>query len=141
MRGSAVRDAVIAAIEAITPDAQASGRDVFRHVDTALRDGLRAPDRVFVVDLTEAPNRADLLTVDALSAQYTVTVLYSAAGAATLDRVADDMERVDRALIRLHTQAADIYAAATQPLDIAEEDGAIEARIATDVIYRLTGVS
>lgn len=141
MRASAVRDAVIAAIEAITPDAQASGRDVFRHVDTALRDGLRAPDRVFVVDLSDPPNRADLMTVDALRAQFTVTVLYSAAGAATLDRVSDDMERVDRALVRLHTQAADIYAAATQPLDIDERDGAIEARISADVTYRLTGVS
>lgn len=140
MRASDVRAAVVTVIEGITPDAQASGRDVFRHIDNAGRAGMRAPDRVFFVDMTDPPNRADLLTVDALTVSYTVTVLYSAATGVE-DRVASDMELLQYNLINLGAQHADLYVADIIPLDVVESDNAIEATMLANVTYRLTGVS
>ena len=140
MRASDVKAAVVSVIEAITPDAQASARDVFRHVDNAGRQGLRAPDRVFTIDMADLPKRADLLTVDALIMQLEITVLYSASRGAE-DRIGNDMERIDRALLNLASQHADLYAATILPLDLVESDNAIEARILADITYRLTGVT
>lgn len=140
MRASEVKSAIVDAIEAISPDARASNRDVFRHVDNAGRAGMRAPDRVFFVDVSELPNRADLLTVDAYKVQMAVTVLYSVAPGKTEDRVLADSERISHALINLAAQHADLYAAEVTPLDMIESESVIEAQITVDVIYRLTGV-
>ena len=137
MRASEVKSAAVDVIEGITPDSKASARDVFRHVDNAGRTGMRAPDRVFFVDVTELPNRADLLTVDAYRA---ITVLYSVAPGKTEDRVLADSERISYALINLAAQHADLYAAEVTPIDMFESENTIEARITVDVIYRLTGV-
>ena len=141
MRASGVRAAVVSAIEGITPDAQASARDVFRHVDNAARSGMRAPDRVFFVDVSELPNRTELLTVDAYRVQMMVTVLYSVAPGASEDRVLSDVEKISHALINLAAQNADLYVADIVPLDLAESDSGIEATIVADITYRLTGVS
>jgi len=140
VRASGVRAAVVTAIEAITPDAQASGRDIFRHIENAARTGTRAPDRVFFVDMSDLPNRANLLTVDAYKISLMITVLYSVAPGATEDRVASDAERISNALINLAAQNADLYAADITPLDMTETDNAIESRTLADVTYRLTGV-
>ena len=140
MRASEVKAAIVTAIEAISPDGKASARDVFRHVDNAGRQGMRAPDRVFFVDVTELPNRADLLTVDAYKIGMLVTVLYSVAPGKTEDRVTSDCERISHALINLAAQNADLYAADVTPLDMFESDNTIEARVSADVVYRLTGV-
>lgn len=140
MRASEVKSAAVDVIEGITPDSKASARDVFRHVDNAGRTGMRAPDRVFFVDVTELPNRADLLTVDAYRVQLAITVLYSVAPGKTEDRVLADSERISYALINLAAQHADLYAAEVTPIDMFESENTIEARITVDVIYRLTGV-
>lgn len=140
MRASEVRAAVVSTIEAVTPDSQASARDVFKHVDNAGRTGMRAPDRVFFVDVSALPNRADLLTVDAYTVQLAVTVLYSVAPSKTEDRVLSDVEKISQALINLAAQNADLYAAEITPIDMFESESIIEARITVDVIYRLTGV-
>jgi hypothetical protein len=136
-----VKSAIVTAIEAVTPDSQASARDVFRHVDNAGRTGMRAPDRVFFVDAVGLPNRAELLTVDAYRVQMSITVLYSVAPGKTEDRVLSDCERISHALINLAAQDADLYAVEVTPLDMFENENTIEAQITVDAIYRLTGVA
>lgn len=136
-----MKSAIVTAIEAITPDSQASARDVFRHVDNAGRTGMRAPDRVFFVDAVGLPNRAELLTVDAYKVQMSITVLYSVAPGKTEDRVLSDCERISHALINLAAQDADLYAVEVTPLDMFENENTIEAQITVDAIYRLTGVA
>ena len=136
-----MKSAIVTAIEAVTPDSQASARDVFRHVDNAGRTGMRAPDRVFFVDAVGLPNRAELLTVDAYRVQMSITVLYSVAPGKTEDRVLSDCERISHALINLAAQDADLYAVEVTPLDMFENENTIEAQITVDAIYRLTGVA
>ena len=136
-----MKSAIVTAIEAVTPDSQASARDVFRHVDNAGRTGMRAPDRVFFVDAVGLPNRAELLTVDAYKVQMSITVLYSVAPGKTEDRVLSDCERISHALINLAAQDADLYAVEVTPLDMFENENTIEAQITVDAIYRLTGVA
>ena len=140
MRASEVKAAVVSVIESIDPDGKASARDTFRHIDNAGRQGLRAPDRVFTIDVAELPKRADLMTVDALIMQLEITVLYSAARGAE-DRIIDDAERIERSLLNLAAQSADLYAADIMPLDAIETENTIEARILADITYRLTGVA
>ena len=140
MRSSEVKATIISVIEGITPDSKASARDTFRHVDNAGRQGLRAPDRVFTMDVVDLPKRADLMTVDALVMQVEITVLYSAARGSE-DRVSNDAERIERALLNLAAQHADLYAANILPLDAGETENTIEARFLADVTYRLTGVA
>ena len=136
-----MKSAIVTAIEAVTPDSQASARDVFRHVDNAGRTGMRAPDRVFFVDAVGLPNRAELLTVDAYKVQMSITVLYSVAPGKTEDRVLSDCERISHALINLAAQDADLYAVEVTPLDMFENENTIEAQITVEAIYRLTGVA
>lgn len=136
-----MKSAIVTAIEAVTPDSQASARDVFRHVDNAGRTGMRAPDRVFFVDAVGLPNRAELLTVDAYRVQMSITVLYSVAPGKTEDRVLSDCERISHALINLAAQDADLYAVEVTPLDMFENENTIEAQITVEAIYRLTGVA
>ena len=145
MRTSEVKTALVNAIEAITPDAKASARDVFRHVDHAGRYGLtasnqgRLPDRVFHVALASVPERADLLTTDAFSATYDLAIYYTAGQAQIEDRIGADAERIQWALATVHTTAADLFNVDVSPGPVDEFEQIIEARLTARCTYRLTG--
>ena len=59
------------------------------------------------------------------------------------DRIADDAERIVKALTRLYEQDGDIYKAAFDAIDVAPSgimDGMFEASTPVAVTYRRTGV-
>tara|TARA_R100001510_G_scaffold14607_1_gene11922 strand:+ start:7519 stop:7959 length:441 start_codon:yes stop_codon:yes gene_type:complete len=146
MRTSEIKSKIVSAIEAITPDKQASARDTFRHVDhqgrfnqTANQAG-RLPDRVFHVAIASVPTRADFLTVDAYNVDYAVTLFYSAGQAFVEDRIAHDVEAIDQALTLTHREHADLFNLTTTPGGVDEFENHIEVELSTRALYRLTGV-
>lgn len=139
MRASEVRAAIVTAIEAITPDGQAGGRDALKHVDMQGREVHGAPDRLFRVAMARIPRRADLATMDAFISEHTIEVFYTAAPGVD-DRVAGDCERIVDALLTLHSTASDIMRVDIEPGSVAEDDSLVVARIDVATLYRLTGV-
>ena len=139
MRASEVRAAIVTAIEAITPDGQAGGRDALKHVDMQGREVHGAPDRRFRVAMARIPRRADLATMDAFISENTIEVFYTAAPGVD-DRVAGDCERIVDALLTLHATASDIMRVDIEPGSVAEDDSLVVARIDVATLYRLTGV-
>ena len=99
MRCGAVRDAVIAAIESVTPDHMASSTDLFRAHD------FETPgrDRAFRVDrISPQSPAAELATTlgagpDAYEVSFEVSVLYLE-GPGTTDRKLADGDRIVDAL-------------------------------------------
>ena len=146
MRTSDVKARLVAAVEAVSPDAKASARDVFRHVDHAGRFGLqqgqgRFSARVFHVSLASLPVRADMLTVDAFHVDYQIAVFYTAGQAQIEDRIGQDAERIEWALATVHSTDADLYNVTVTPAGGDEFEQVIEARLMARATYRLTGVS
>ena len=139
MRASAVRAAIVTAIEAITPDTQAGGRDALTHVDTGGRALQGAPDRVFRVTMSRIPRRADLATLDAYVAEHTIEVFYTAAPGVD-DRLSQDCEKIVDALIALHLVDGDIMRTDIEPGSVTEDESMMVARIDVSTLYRLTGV-
>ena len=139
MRLSGVKQAIIEAIEAITPDDSAGPRDTFTHIDTGGRDLERAPDRVFRVALSMVPRRGDLITLDAYVGAFDLSVFYTPTPSIE-DRIAKDAEKIVDALLPLHQQNTSIYRIDIEPGTVAELDQFIAARFDLTVIYRLTGV-
>ena len=59
------------------------------------------------------------------------------------DRIADDAERIIKALTRLHEQNGDIFRAGFDGIDVAPSgfmEGMLEASVPVAVTYRRTGV-
>ncbi len=138
MRASAVKQAIADKLEAITPDDMATHRDRFVAVDLRHRSdaGVVMADRTFVVELAQvAPST--LISPGTQVITYDVHVFYSAQDGIE-DRVAKDAERLIDALYLLHTEAADIYFTAIQPLQLSDTayDGLLEAVISVDVTYK-----
>ena len=73
---------------------------------------------------------------------FAVTVYY-ASYEAVEDRIADDAERIIKALTRLHDQNGDIFRAAFDEMSVAPSgfmEGMLEASLPIAVTYRRTGV-
>lgn len=137
-----MRTAIKDKIEAISPDDQATHRDVFTLVDLRRRDGasMRIADRHFALDLMEVDSTR-LITPNSQTITYALRVFYSAETGVD-DRIAKDAERVLDALYSLHTEDADIARADAGPVQISETvvEGLLEATTAVAVTYLVTGV-
>jgi len=73
---------------------------------------------------------------------FAVTVYY-ATYPLVEDRIADDAERLIKALTRLHDQDGDIFRAGFDAIDVAPSgfmEGMLEASLPIAVTYRRTGV-
>lgn len=139
MRAKAVRDAIITAIQAITPDTLASGSDRLRVVDLGGKDPSGLRERLFTVLLAEV---RPTVTIEPSDQQvvYDVAVYY-AQHRDTDDRISDDAERVTSALYSLHTQDADIYGAEVSPTRVVTSSSVpqmLEAVTTVTVTYRRT---
>lgn len=140
MRASGVKTALVSALEAITPDSNAGG-EAFRHVDLGGRDPGAITERAFVVDLT-AIGRSEFITLDCQVVTYGVTAFYHSYSGVE-DRIADDTERMIKAVNRLHEQDNDLYSVDFEAFDIAPSgvmEGMLEASVEFEITYRRTGV-
>ena len=140
MRASAVKAAIVTALEDISLDSNVGG-EAFNHVDLGGRDPGAISERAFEVELVGV-SPSILITETAQIVTFAITVYY-AAYPLVEDRIADDSERVVKALTRLHEQDGDIYRAAFDGVDVAASgfmEGMLEASIPVSVTYRRTGV-
>lgn len=140
MRASAVKSAIVTAIEDITVDSNVGG-EAFNHVDLGGREPGAISERCFEVELVGV-TPSILITETAQIVTFAVTVYY-AAYALVEDRIADDAERIVQALTRLYQQDGDIFTAAFDGIDVAPSgfmDGMLEASVPVSVTYRRTGV-
>jgi len=140
MRASAVKAAIVAAVEAIAPDSNAGG-EVFAYVDLGGRDPSAITERAFTVDLTSI-SRSEFITVDCQVVVFELVAFFHNYTGVE-DRIADDSERIIKALNTLHEQAADLYAVEFGDVDVAPSramDGMLEAASSLSVTYRRTGV-
>lgn len=140
MRASEVKTAIVDAIEDITVDSNVGG-EAFNHVDLGGRDPGAISERAFEVELTGvAPSI--LITESAQIVSFSVTVYY-ASYPLVEDRIADDAERVVKALTRLFEQDGDIYKTDIVEVDVSPSgllEGMLEASVPIAVTYRRTGV-
>jgi hypothetical protein len=144
MRSSAVRQAIVTALTAISTDDKASGRDKFVHLQSGQRDVESAVDRTFTLTLTAQPHRAETDAISTFEVEYMLTVFYvsvpgpaSGEGGAE-DRMANDSERIYAAMDRLHSQNADINVCTVSPIGITDALGALKSQWSLVVGYRLT---
>ena len=141
MRASAVKTAIVDAIEAITTLDSDAGGEAFVSVDKAGPEDY-LPERGFAVELV-AIVPPSLMTHDNQIARYMIRVFYSAHPAVE-DRISDDAERIVQKLYNLHTTASsgDLYAIALDEAGIGPGpvENTYEATFPVAVTYRLTGV-
>lgn len=136
MRASAVRDAIIDAIEAATLDTKARGSDVIRVLRHA-REPESVAERVAMVRLIQGPDKDEANTCDAFSVTYQVSIFYAPSDDID-DRIAADSERLYLPLWRLHTNASgDIIDATLGPLAVEENAGLVVARRDVQILFRL----
>ena len=136
MRASAVRDAIIDAIEAATLDTKARGSDVIRVLRHA-REPESVAERVAMVRLIQGPDKDEANTCDAFSVTYQVSIFYAPSDDID-DRIAADSERLYLPLWRLHTNASgDILDATLGPLAVEENAGLVVARRDVQILFRL----
>lgn len=136
MRASAVRDAIIDAIEAATLDTKARSGDVIRVLRTA-REPESVAERVAMVRLIQGPDKDEANTCDAFSVTYQVSIFYAPSDDID-DRIAADSERLYLPLWRLHTDASgDILDATLGPLAVEENAGLVVARRDVQILFRL----
>ena len=146
MRTSEIKDKIVDRIQAITPTGRARSRDVFRHIDHAARFGLqtqsqgRFPDRSFHVTISTVPTRADMLTTDAYQAEFTIGVFYNAGQQFIEDRITQDAEAIDFALVLTHQDSADLFNVTVEPQGVEEFESVILMELRARCLYRLTGV-
>ena len=146
MRTSEIKDKIVDRIQAITPTGRASSRDVFRHIDHAARFGLqtqaqgRFPDRSFHVTISTVPTRADMLTTDAYQAEFTIGVFYNAGQQFIEDRITQDAEAIDFALVLTHQDSAALFNVPVAPQGVEEFESVILMELRARCLYRLTGV-
>ena len=140
MRASAVKTAIVDAIESITVDSNVGGES-FRHVDLGGREPSALSERAFLVDLTGI-SRSIYIQPQTQRASYVVTVFY-ASYAGVEDRISDDAERIIVAMDTLPGSTGDLYATELDTVDVGASpnvDGMLEAIVPVSVIYRRTGV-
>lgn len=140
MRASAVKAAIVTAIEGITVDSNVGGES-FNHVDLGGRDPGAVSERTFEVELVGV-SPSIMITESAQIVSFAVTVYY-ATYPLVEDRIADDAERLIKALTRLHDQDGDIFRAGFDAIDVAPSgfmEGMLEASLPIAVTYRRTGV-
>jgi len=140
VRASAVKTAIVTAIEAITLDSNVGG-EAFNHVDLGGREPGAISERCFEVELIGV-TPSILITETAQIVTFAVTVYY-AAYPLVEDRIADDAERVIKAMTRLYQQEGDIFRAGFDGVDVAASgfmEGMLEASLPIAVTYRRTGV-
>lgn len=140
MRASAVKTAIVSALESIVVDSNAGG-EAFTYVDLGGRDPGALTERAFEVELTGvAPSI--LITETAQIVSFVVTIYY-ASYPQVEDRIADDAERVVQKLNRLYEDDADIFKADFDEVGVSQSgimDGMLEASVPVAVTYRRTGV-
>ena len=140
MRASGVKAAIVTAIEAISLDSNVGG-EAFNHVDLGGREPGAISERCFEVELIGV-TPSILITETAQIVTFAITVYY-AAYALVEDRIADDAERIIKAMTQLHEQDGDIFRAGFDGVDVAPSgfmDGMLEASLPIAVTYRRTGV-
>ncbi len=141
MRASAVKAAIVSAIESITPDSNVGGES-FVAVEMGGRDPGVISERAFEVELTGVMPSI-LITESAQVVTFTLTIYY-ASYPDVEDRIADDAERVVKKLTRLYEQGdGDIYRADFNEVMVSPSgiiDGMLEASAGVSVTYRRTGV-
>ncbi len=140
MRASAVKASIVTALEAISLDSNVGG-EAFNHVDLGGRDPGAISERAFEVELVGV-SPSILITETAQIVTFAITVYY-AAYPLVEDRIADDSERIVKALTRLHEQDGDIFRAGFDGVDVAPSgfmEGMLEASLPVSVTYRRTGV-
>tara|TARA_R100000655_G_scaffold24510_3_gene49613 strand:- start:1579 stop:2001 length:423 start_codon:yes stop_codon:yes gene_type:complete len=140
MRASEVKTAIVSALEAIAPDSNAGG-EAFVYVDLGGRDPSAITERAFLCVLTSV-SRALFVTLDCQVVTYQVVVFFTAYTGVE-DRIADDSERMIKALNKLHEQNQDLYAVEFAAVDVDPSrimDGMLEASLDITATYRRTGV-
>ena len=140
VRASGVKTALVSALEAITPDSNAGG-ETFAYVDLGGRDPSAITERAFLCDLTSV-SRAQFVTLDCQLVTYQVVVFFKTYPGVE-DRIADDSERVIKALNKLHEQNQDLYSVEFDAVDVDPSrimDGMLEASLEVTATYRRTGV-
>lgn len=136
MRASAVRDAIIDAIEAATLDTKARGSDVIRVLRHA-REPESVAERVAMVRLIGLPTKDDANTCDAFTVTYQVSVFYAPSDDID-DRIASDAERLFAPVWNLHTHVSgDIIEVSPGDGVVEENAGLVVARRDVRVLYRL----
>lgn len=140
MRASAVKTAIVDAIQDIEVDSNAGG-EAFAHVDLGGRDPGAISERAFEVELVGV-SPSTMITETAQIVTFAVTVYY-ASYSQVEDRIADDAERIVKAMTRLYLQDGDIFSAIFDGVDVAPSgfmEGMLEASLPVSVTYRRTGV-
>jgi len=138
MRASQVRAAIVAAIEGVPADAPQHPGDYLAHIDLGADEPTSAPDRSFMVQLAAQPSRIEASSCDLFQVEYFVTVFYAAAQPGVQDRMADDAERIHRALDWLHESHADIARCDVNIAGLTPvEPEVILSQFSVVVVYRL----
>lgn len=138
MRCSDGRAAIIACIEAITPDTKAGPGDKFV-VYRGSKEPNEAPERVTMVRLLAPPVKDEANTCDAYRATFQVVHLYSHSDNID-DRVGDDVERSSRACVdsALIARQADIIEVAPGDPVIDDSGALVASRRDITLVYRIS---
>lgn len=138
MRADAVRDAIVTAVQDTEVDTKASAQDVFKYLEPGMREVAMARDRVFTVDITAAPLRAERIFVnDLYECTWALMVFYTDVPGVQ-DRINADVERVSQKLNALARDNLEIQMVQIGPADVSLTDGQIVANISLMTTYRLT---
>lgn len=135
MRASAVRAAIINALEGATLDTKARAGDVLRVLRTA-REPESVTERVAMVRLIQGPDKDESNTCDAFAVTYQVSVFYAPSDDID-DRIAADAEQLYAPIWNLHTTASDVLDTMPGPLAVEENAGLVVARRDVRVLFRL----
>lgn len=135
MRCSDVRNAIISAVESITPDVVSHAGDVFKH---SRLDDATPRDRCFVVERLspQAPAQRAIGAADPYRVQFELAVVYQATPTdAFYERTANDGDKVVDALRELATES-DIHTVEIQGAsDSIDTAGSHVASWTVTVIY------
>lgn len=143
MRATAVKAAIIAAVEGITTLDSDVGGEAFVEIDFGGKDPGRLQDRAFMLQLADI-SPTDVTTHDYQRVTYLLRIFYGIQQDVD-DRIAGDAERLLQALYPLHSTSGetDLYAVEFDSITIQDaglEGGMLEAALPITVHYRLTGV-
>ena len=138
MRASTLRAKIVSAIEGIsTYDSQATANDIFRHIESGMRDQQAGQDRLFSVKLSSVPTRARIvLPNDSYQISFDVFILYQDSPAVE-DRIADDAERVSQAIEKLPHENTDLNNINNAGGAVTEIEGQILVQYTVTCVYRL----
>ena len=132
MRASTLRAKIVSAIEGIsTYDSQATGNDIFRHIESGMRDQQAGQDRLFSVKRARI-----VLPNDSYQISFDVFILYQDSPAVE-DRIADDAERVSQAIEKLPHENTDLNNINNAGGAVTEIEGQILVQYTLTCVYRL----